>query len=101
VRSVDTILDSAGGLTESFRPASDCGFDSGALRAELDIVELDGIELCIGLGDGLGAGALCIAGALAGEGALGAECEMLGAEDGGEKLGAELGEGALGAEPVS
>ena len=98
-------MDVAEDFAEIFAPGSDCGFDSGTLRMELELGELEGIELRIGLGDGLGAGALCIAGAVAGEGALGAECDMLGADDDGEKVGAGLGdglgEGALGAEPVS
>jgi len=51
-------LFSAGDFAEIFPAASERGFSSGALRTELDVVELDGIELCIGLGDGLGAGAL-------------------------------------------
>ncbi len=109
-RSSDAILPAAGVFSETFPPASDCIFDCDAPRAELNGGELDGIEPCIGLADGLGAGALCIAGALAGEGALGDECEVLGATDaaGGEKLaaglgdglGAGLGEGVLGAEPA-
>jgi len=44
-----------GDFAETFPVASERGFDSGALRTELDVVELDGIELCIGLGDGVGA----------------------------------------------
>ena len=101
------ILAGAAGFAEIFPAAPDCSFDSDEPRAEFDVVEFDGIELCMGLGDGLGAGALCIAGVLIGAGVLGAECEMLGAEEagGGEKLGAGLGaglgEGALGADPVS
>ena len=93
-----------GDFAGTFPSVSDCRLDSGAMRTEFDIVEFAGIALCIGLDDELGA--LCIAGALTGAGALGAECEMLGAEDaGGEKLGAGLGaglgEGTLGADPVS
>jgi hypothetical protein len=58
VLSSDVILFAAGVLADSSFAASDCVFDSGALRAELDVVSLDVIELSIGFGDGLGSGAL-------------------------------------------
>ena len=104
---MDTILLVSGDFADTLPAASDCGFDSGAVRVELEVAELDGIELWIGLGGGLGSGALCIIGALTGAETLGSECEALGADggDGGEKfgigLGAGLGEGALGVDPVS
>jgi hypothetical protein len=59
VRSSDVILFVAGDFADIFPTAPDCGFDSEEpLRTELDVVSLDGIALCVGLGDGLGAGAL-------------------------------------------
>ena len=85
-------MSAAGLFADTSFAASDSGFDSGALRAELDVGALDAIELC----DGLGSEALCVRGALTGAGALGSECDLLGAEDagGGEKPGAGLGAGA-------
>jgi hypothetical protein len=57
-RSSDASLFAAGDFADAFPAESDCGCGSGALPIELVVCELAGIELCIGLGDGLAAGAL-------------------------------------------
>ena len=57
-RSSDASLFAAGDFTDALPAESDCGFGSGALRIELVVGELAGIELCVGLGVALGVGAL-------------------------------------------